>query len=152
MLGTAASTRNSAVSNIVPSFNPGIQRHIGKGVNPKVEYCGTALYGLLEVNFPCTSFICCFARILIRLFLRSCLTLLFSHCHMHIPVICEAAGKLFSPECAQAQAALCYKLLRRTCHRSWNLSSYVSQATCATAAPLLGEILARGERIISLTI
>lgn len=48
-LGTAVSTRNSAVSNIAPSFNPGVQGHIGKGVNPKLEYRGTALYGLLEV-------------------------------------------------------------------------------------------------------
>lgn len=69
-LGTAASARNSAVSHIVPSFNPGVRGHIGKGVNPKLEYRGTALYGLLEVIFPGTSFLCSFARILVRLFLR----------------------------------------------------------------------------------
>lgn len=82
----------------------------------------------------------------------SCLTWLFSHCLTHIPVICEAAGKLFSPEGAQAQIALCYKLLRRTCHRSRHLSSQVSQAASATAAALLGEIVAGGERTVSLTI
>lgn len=82
----------------------------------------------------------------------SCLTWLFSHRLRHISVICEAAGKLISPEGAQAQVALCYKLLRRTCHRSGHLSSQVSQAASATAAPLLGEIVARGERTISLTI